>query len=889
MNVDRQGTKSIIGSWKGLLHSEPKHVRAQVFLALLILSASMTFTQLGFIGIDVHEHSLGYVLGLLAPVTVASLLLGKVAGTLFGLLAGGILYLHARLQPLDLFERLFITARNSVILYAACGFVCGLLFAVALRNHPQGQRKVAYLGLVCLCGSLVAGALFYVNAQEVLASAVSAASAAGAQVLSVEWRGATEAVWSVVYAIPLDVALMLGVCLLADRAMQIWTQPTGVMSVRTAFRIRLFVVVVLVFAVVQAASFVAITMRARQSTWTHMKGELEYLDDQLDRSIKMTRGLIRADVSGEISEDVYDELIDVANAEGILNGYDLTDGTIVVFYEDEVSFSYNSAFPNGARVEELFDVPRLGTLEELTHADGPVEIVYRTNPDDNDSFVDSELGYMCVIRFDDFYLMMAMPFSLVFAGRQVTMIWATILALMLAATVYVLAARLLSRNVMAPIDRTNASLAQITAGNLDVTVSEHENVEFSSLSAGINTTVSALKMLIAEAERRNEQDLATARAIQESALPRTFPPFPDVQAFDIFASMHAAKEVGGDFFDYFLINDHTLGLLIADVSGKGVPGALFMMAAKTELENCLTSGMTPAEAIAAANKALCANNDAGMFVTVWAATLDWETGLVTYVNAGHNFPLLRHGHGGTWEWLKKKCGLFLGTFETAKYRQETLVLQPGDELLLYTDGVNEAFDLHEQEYGNDRLEEFLAAHADLHPRRLARALRGSVSEWARDAEQSDDVTILVLEYGVAPEKTESLAIPATLDRLPQVTGLVLDELIRMQCPTSIQHEIAIAIEELFVNVCNYAYADENESGDVCVRYSSSHNPSSITVELLDQGKPFDPLRRADPPRPKSIQEARIGGLGIYMVKRTMNEFTYTRNGNTNIVTFSKTW
>jgi sigma-B regulation protein RsbU (phosphoserine phosphatase) len=242
--------------------------------------------------------------------------------------------------------------------------------------------------------------------------------------------------------------------------------------------------------------------------------------------------------------------------------------------------------------------------------------------------------------------------------------------------------------------------------------------------------------------------LATAKAIQRSALPRTFPPFPEIDAFDLYASMDAAKEVGGDFYDFFIVDDNTLVFLIADVSGKGIPGALFMMAAKAEIENYLSTGMGPAEAILSVNRRLCATNDAGMFVTVWVATLNWETGELTYVNAGHNFPLLRHGRGGNWEWLKKKCGLFLGTFEIAKYRQETIDLQPGDELILYTDGVNEAFSVNEEEYGNDRLDAFLAAHNDMRHDELVKALRDDVAAWAEGAEQSDDITILVMEYGV---------------------------------------------------------------------------------------------------------------------------------------------
>ena len=145
-----------------------------------------------------------------------------------------------------------------------------------------------------------------------------------------------------------------------------------------------------------------------------------------------------------------------------------------------------------------------------------------------------------------------------------------------------------------------------------------------------------------------------------------------------------------------------------------------------------------------ANERLCEGNEAGMFVTVWAATLNYRTGELTYVNAGHNPPLLRHD--GEWSWLTKRGGLFLGTFETAKYRSETLTMEPGDQLLLYTDGVNEAFNVDDEEYGNDRLEAFLRHRNYLRPKPLVEALRVSVATWAEGAEQSDDITMLALEY-----------------------------------------------------------------------------------------------------------------------------------------------
>ena len=360
-----------------------------------------------------------------------------------------------------------------------------------------------------------------------------------------------------------------------------------------------------------------------------------------------------------------------------------------------------------------------------------------------------QLGSLRVTEMmDDTYVIVAEPFSVTFAQRQMMVVWTSTVMFVLLVMVYLIVGRLLRRIVTDPIDGTNRSLRKIVDGNLDELVHEVSSVEFASLSAGINTTVDTLKGWIDQARRSMERELETARAIQIGALPQQFPAFPDIDRIDLYASMDAAKDVGGDFYDFFEIDDHTVCFLIADVSGKGIPGALFMMSAKTEIQNKLSEGIEPAKAIAAANTYLCAHNEAGMFVTVWAATLDWKTGLLTYVNAGHNFPLLRHGRKGEWEWLNKKCGVFLGTYETAKYRQRTLTLQSGDELLLYTDGVNEAFSADEVEYGNERLESFLANHSDNRPKELVDSLRSDVGAWAEGAEQSDDITILAVEFDV---------------------------------------------------------------------------------------------------------------------------------------------
>lgn len=328
--------------------------------------------------------------------------------------------------------------------------------------------------------------------------------------------------------------------------------------------------------------------------------------------------------------------------------------------------------------------------------------------------------------------------------RDLVLLVSTYLQIILIGVLFIGNYILMQRVVVNSVWQINNQLHQITSGDLSAQVDVRDSDEFSSLSDDINATVGALRDAIAAESARIDADLATAKAIQESALPRTFPPFPYIDAFDLYASMDAAREIGGDFYDFFLVGNHTLGFLIADVSGKGIPAALFMMKAKSELANSIRSGIELDKAITLANQALCEGNDEDMFVTVWAATLDYVTGKLTYVNAGHNYPLLRRD--GKWQWLREVSGLFLGGLETESYTQETLMLAHGDELVLYTDGVTEAFDAHNAPYGEQHLEEFLQAHPDQGPHALVDSLRTDVAAWAKDTEQSDDVTILCLEY-----------------------------------------------------------------------------------------------------------------------------------------------
>ena len=446
-----------------------------------------------------------------------------------------------------------------------------------------------------------------------------------------------------------------------------------------------------------------------------------------------------------------------------------------------------------------------------------------------------------------------------------------------------------------PIDRVNRALERIAEGDLATRTDEGSSRELASLSGGVNAMTVALEKQFAQIKEGIKRELDAAAVIQESALPRAFPPFPDIPRFDIYAGMQPAREVGGDFYDFFLIGDACdaesgkLGFVVADVSGKGVPAALFMMAAKTAIRGYMESGMELGEAFENANRKLCAGNDSAMFVTAFAGVLDYATGSIAYVNAGHNAPFLRQH--GEWRQLADKSGLPLGLFDGMPYKAFECTCAIGDELLLYTDGVIEAMDVDDALYGLDRLKALLDDNLDLHPRELIELVRRDVTRFSEGAEQADDITMLALEFGVPPEVTATITVPADDRELPHVTEFVHTELDRRLCPVRAQRQLDIALEELFVNVAHYAYPDAtpDRPGEVRVSYTYSAEPPSITVEIEDEGIPFDPLSRPDAVTPTSIEDVPIGDLGILMAKRSVDEMRYERTDGANVVTITKRW
>ncbi len=248
-----------------------------------------------------------------------------------------------------------------------------------------------------------------------------------------------------------------------------------------------------------------------------------------------------------------------------------------------------------------------------------------------------------------------------------------------------------------------------------------------------------------EEKKRITGELSMAASIQQSMLPHIFPPFPDRKEFDIYALMDPAKDVGGDFYDFFMIDEDHLCLVMADVSGKGIPGALFMMSSKIILKSYAESGMSPAETLTKANETICASNQAGMFVTVWIGILEISTGRLTAANAGHEYPVIKYPGRG-FEILKDRHGFVVGGMEDVAYHEYELSLEPGSKLFLYTDGIPEATDSKNQMFGIDRMVAALNEDPDAGVEEIILGMRDAVNRFVKDAEQFDDVTMLALEY-----------------------------------------------------------------------------------------------------------------------------------------------
>jgi len=307
-----------------------------------------------------------------------------------------------------------------------------------------------------------------------------------------------------------------------------------------------------------------------------------------------------------------------------------------------------------------------------------------------------------------------------------------------------------TRSITGPILALNDGVREVAGGNLERSVTVKTGDELEQLAASFNMMTGQLRRHIEEIARtatekqRIDTELDIATRIQMSMLPTAFPPFTDKQnEFDLYARVYPAKEVGGDFYDFFFIDDGHFALITADVSGKGIPAALFMAIAKTIIKNRLQSGEDIESALGIINRELCDNNNMDMFVTAWICVLEISSGRLVYVNAGHNPPLvMRHGHG--FDFLVSPPDLVLAGMDDTRYHSNRIQLMPGDMLFLYTDGIVEAENAGGDFYGKERLKAFLDANAGMPLRTLIDRFRDDIAAFAGGAGQSDDITMMAL-------------------------------------------------------------------------------------------------------------------------------------------------
>lgn len=377
--------------------------------------------------------------------------------------------------------------------------------------------------------------------------------------------------------------------------------------------------------------------------------------------------------------------------------------------------------------------------------------------------------------------------------------------------------------------------------------------------------------------QRIEAELSVATRIQTSMLPCIFPAFPERSEFDIYASMTPAKEVGGDFYDFFFVDETRLAVVMADVSGKGVPAALFMMIAKNLLKSAAQAGLSPDRALAKVNGQLCENNDAQMFVTCFMGIADIQAGKLFFANAGHNPPLIRH-QGGEFEFLQFKPGFVLGEIENLTYRLGEIDFEPDDEIFLYTDGVTEAVNARQQMYGNERLLLALNGLSGKSAKELCTAVKEGVDGFVGDAPQFDDMTMLHLKL----LSVNSITVIPSMEGMAEASGFVEGILEKNHVPQKVIVKLNIAVDEIFSNIIRYSNAKS-----ALVRCDVDE--TQVRLTFSDDGKPYDPTGKPDPDTSAPSDSREEGGMGIYIVKSFMDAVKYAYQGKRNILTLTKSF
>lgn len=480
-------------------------------------------------------------------------------------------------------------------------------------------------------------------------------------------------------------------------------------------------------------------------------------------------------------------------------------------------------------------------------------------------------------------------------------LWGVCVCILVACVFHI--SRRMAEKLSRPVEQLTEEVRRIGTGALHYVSDIHTGDEIEELSHAFEMMTVSLKEHIGSLSRMSAEkerlatELNVATQIQVSMLPCIFPAFPDREEIDIFGATHPAREVGGDFYDFFLVDEKRLYIVIADVSGKGIPAALFMVVAKTLLKDNLSSGMPIEEAFSKVNRQLCENNEAGMFVTAFSGCLDLVTGEFRYVNAGHNPPLLLRADEKP-SYIRAQSGFVLAGLPDTEYRAEKILLQDQDMVFAYTDGVTEAQDVNGVLFGEGRMEKFLEKAVG-----NAEEIVNSVSEEAgrfmRGAEQADDITMLALRFFSWGQK-HVLKIKAEKEKLPVVKRFIdlqIAECLKQRDTASnetgislkdnMRYWLQMAAEEIFINIASYAYKDLKAETQGSVEIWFRGKADRMKMTFIDKGIPYNPLEHPAPDISADTQDRTVGGLGIYIVRKSMDGAYYEYRNGKNVFTVWK--
>lgn len=407
-----------------------------------------------------------------------------------------------------------------------------------------------------------------------------------------------------------------------------------------------------------------------------------------------------------------------------------------------------------------------------------------------------------------------------------------------------------------------------------------------SLGMGIFTFI--IHNLIHEQETQRskeliESELSIARQIQMSIVPKIFPAFPERSELDIFALIEPAREVGGDLYDFFLLDNDHLCLVIGDVSGKGVPASLFMAVTKTLIKAKADFYISPDQVLNQVNNELCKDNDSGMFATLFLGILTISTGEMVFSNAGHNIPFVLKANGDV-EPLPRLPGLALAVMESISYSKANYKFNVRDSLVLYTDGVTEAMNPDGKLLTDARLLEILKQFKGSTAKELVYEILEKTRLFVNGASQSDDISMLVLKYLGSKRMNYKLnGVPEEINLLSQAIEKFAAE---NSIPQNVAYKVKLSLDELLTNTMTYGYT-EGEKRDMSV--SLAVEDRALIIETRDNAVPFNPLEMDEPDINLSIDERPIGGLGIHIVQKMMDEISYRHEECWNILTMRKSF